>query len=131
MKTPAYEPELIVKEGQRPFYLSDDGYGTLIAWESCHAYSGGCGKPLMSCNCKGGPKEPYYITRWRAEAAGLVWTATRHAVTSIGSAVGTSVRKALGKDEAVKPRSLSSFIDADVIATVKAASEERNRDADQ
>lgn len=123
-----HEPELVVKEGQPPYYLSDDGYGTKIAWDTCHRYSGGCGQMLMSCNCTGGPKEPYYITRWRIEAKGGVFERVKTAVT-------TSVRSALGKEpvgrSAPKPKSMSDFIDADVIAKVKAAKEAQGDQDDQ
>lgn len=131
-KTDEYEPELVVPEdGGQPFYLSDDGTGVMICWWQCHGSSGGCGQSIMKCNCKGGPVEPYYITRWRVEAQGGVWTPRK---SSNGPSIGarpTSVRKALGKDTASKaPLSMGDFIDADVIAKVKAAKESQG-DQDQ
>ena len=113
-----HEPELVIKEGQPPFYLSDDGHGTPIAWERCHGESGGCGKPLMDCNCKGGPKEPYYITRWRHEALGIAFEKVR----STASHIGTSVRSTLRPSKPAA-KSMSDFIDQDVIDKVKAASQ--------
>lgn len=128
-KSKAYEPELVVPEdGGRPFYLSDDGYGTLIAWDQCHANTAGCGKPLMECGCKGGPKEPYYITRWRVEAEGGVWQPLRKAASTVGTSVAAALRKAREPEPTAKqpaPMSMSSFIDKDVIAAVKAAKEEK------
>lgn len=118
-KVPEYEPELITPDGEAPYYLSDDGSGVLIAWDRCHAFSGGCGKNLLDCICKNGPVEPYYITRWRVEAQGGVWKPVKNTPTSIGRSPATAVRK----PKAESGMSLSSFIDADVIAKVKAAKE--------
>lgn len=124
-RTKAYEPELFEHPDGRVWYLSDDGSGAKIGWDRCHSQSGGCGKSIMECNCKGGPVEPYYITRWRAEAQGLTFEKVKSAVSS----VGTSVRAALAKAREPEPPptlSMSSFVDAEVIAKVKAAKEERD-----
>lgn len=132
-KTDEYEPELVVKDDGQVFYLSDDGEGHMVAWTSCHANSGGCGKPIMSCNCKGGPKEPYYITRWRVEAQGGVWQKPKG-----NSGVRAPERPLGARKVPTSPSSfsetrsggmsISDFIDADVIAKVKAASETSEAD---
>ncbi len=117
--TDTYEPELVVKDDGSVFYLSDDGLGHMIAWTSCHRYSGGCGEHIMRCNCKGGPVEPRYIAKWRAEARGEQFAETRRRTSA------TPVRDALhGRQVAQPGLSMNDFIDADVIARVKAASEE-------
>lgn len=111
-----YEPELVVKDDGSVFYLSDDGLGHMIAWSTCHRFSGGCGEQIMRCNCKTGPVEPYYIARWRAEANGETF------LMVAGSS--TPVRSVARKAAPTPTLSMSDFIDADVIARAKAASEE-------
>lgn len=117
VKKDVYEPELVERDGQ-VFYLSDDGEGHQIAWDKCHTWSGGCGKSLLQCRCKNGPVEPYYITRWRAEAQGKTYEkpkgAGAGALRDIDLATPVSRPKALA---------MADFVDDDVIATVKAASE--------
>ena len=130
-KTDDYEPELVEKNGS-VFYLSDDGFGTMIAWSTCHGSSGGCGNPIMDCNCKGGPKEPYYITRWRVEAQGGTFVMPRHK-SSMRQERSFTARKSqsastIFSETQSGPKGISDFIDADVIARVKAASEERRDD---
>ena len=125
-----HEPELVVDDPRndgRPFYLSDDGHGTKIAWDTCHRWSGGCGKNIMRCDCKGGPVEPNYIARWRAEALGVVFDVVKRVIPK-----AKGVREALAGirhvDPNPAPMSMTSFIDQDVIDRVKAAKEEQRGD---
>lgn len=124
-KTDEYEPELVVREGQAPFYLSDDSYGNMVAWSTCHPQSGGCGQHIMACNCKKGPSEPYFITRWRVEAHGGVFQRTKSKPASERAFRTPNVKTRPSNFSETRSGGLavSDFIDADVIAKVKAASE--------
>lgn len=49
-------------EGDGTLYMmSEIGDGTFVQWGNCDR----CTKRIKDCSCKGGPKEPAHIERWR------------------------------------------------------------------
>lgn len=46
--------------------LSQIGEGVYVAWDTCRR----CNLQLRKCECKTGPMEPGYITKWREEFLG-------------------------------------------------------------